>query len=210
MNWLSFLFLAGLGCLAYQKTDVEDSICIVQNITGQDSNICSGDLEIIYPELGNVACSIILRCLEYQRKLSRDWGPPSVKSFQVDQRNMMYVLIMVDPDAPAGQNIPSGYWRHWLVINIGPENLHDGTIVGTELSHYRRPNPPPGTGFHHYQFFLYEQPANETIFLDNEERKSNGGWNMNLFVNRYRLGSPVASTQFLMERFQNGRSSRKV
>eukprot|EP00062_Callorhinchus_milii_P022262 gi/632979900/ref/XP_007906730.1/ PREDICTED: latent-transforming growth factor beta-binding protein 2-like [Callorhinchus milii] len=38
---------------------------------------------------------------------------------------------------------------------------------------YRRPNPPPGTGFHHYQFFLYEQPANETIFLDNEERKSN-------------------------------------
>eukprot|EP00062_Callorhinchus_milii_P024576 gi/632984626/ref/XP_007909233.1/ PREDICTED: phosphatidylethanolamine-binding protein 4 [Callorhinchus milii] len=119
MNWLSFLFLAGLGCLAYQKTDVEDSICIVQNITGQDSNICSGDLEIIYPELGNVACSIILRCLEYQRKLSREWGPPSVKSFQVDQRNMMYVLIMVDPDAPAGQNIPSGYWRHWLVINIG-------------------------------------------------------------------------------------------
>uniref|UniRef100_V9LIN3 Phosphatidylethanolamine-binding protein 4 n=1 Tax=Callorhinchus milii TaxID=7868 RepID=V9LIN3_CALMI len=85
MNWLSFLFLAGLGCLAYQKTDVEDSICIVQNITGQDNNICSGDLEIIYPELGNVACSIILRCLEYQRKLSREWGPPSVKSFQVDQ-----------------------------------------------------------------------------------------------------------------------------
>lgn len=30
----------------------------------------------------------------------------------------IYVLVMVDPDAPSRIKATSAFWRHWLVVNI--------------------------------------------------------------------------------------------
>lgn len=38
-----------------------------------------GDLEIIYPELGDVGCTYIPKCHQYRRRISREWGSPRVR-----------------------------------------------------------------------------------------------------------------------------------
>ncbi|XP_055518156.1 phosphatidylethanolamine-binding protein 4 isoform X3 [Leucoraja erinacea] len=50
--------------------------------------------------------------------------------------------------------------------------LQLGEVRGTVLTAYTPPNPPSGTGYHRYQFFLYEQPVSRTISLDEHEAKS--------------------------------------
>jgi len=38
-----------------------------------------GDLEVIYPELGDVGCTYIPKCHQYRRRISREWGSPRVQ-----------------------------------------------------------------------------------------------------------------------------------
>jgi Raf kinase inhibitor-like YbhB/YbcL family protein len=80
--------------------------------------------------------------------------PPETKSF---------VLIVDDPDAPAG------VWVHWLLFNI-PSNVHQlqqklttlpaGSMQGANSYHkqvYHGPCPP--SGVHRYYFRLYALDA---------------------------------------------------
>ncbi|KAG8141272.1 hypothetical protein E2320_006910, partial [Naja naja] len=39
---------------------------------------------------------------------------------------------------------------------------------------YLRPTPPPESGYHRYQFLLYEQPAHEDVSLNPDETASSG------------------------------------
>ena len=83
------------------------------------------------------------------------------------------VLIMDDPDAPAG------VWEHWTVINIPPATAaiaEDSVPAGaTQLANdFRRvdwggPCPPPGK-VHRYQFKLYALDA--ILDLGSSARKS--------------------------------------
>jgi phosphatidylethanolamine-binding protein (PEBP) family uncharacterized protein len=60
------------------------------------------------------------------------------------EKQKLYTLIMLDPDAVGGTRI------HWLVVNISD---HNATVIFP----YNGPHPPQGTGNHHYYFALLEQ-----------------------------------------------------
>ncbi|XP_069774031.1 phosphatidylethanolamine-binding protein 4 [Narcine bancroftii] len=205
MKQLVYL-LFGLNALSHWKADSsineEESICIIEN--SGNSSTCSSrqNLQVIYPELGNAACIIIPKCHQFQKHLSEEWGEPSIK-FPEAKEDMMHVLIMVDPDAPSRKNPKYRYWRHWLVTKVQGKDLLDGKVKGKVLSEYRPPTPPSGTGYHRYQFFLYEQPDEAIITLSEHETKSFGSWDLDLFISRFKLGKPVASTQFMTQNYKD-------
>ncbi|XP_027659526.1 phosphatidylethanolamine-binding protein 4 isoform X1 [Falco biarmicus] len=178
------------------RPDEPSKTCFFQTLSSVDSEFCRGDLEIIYPELGDVGCTYIPKCHQYRRRISKEWGSPRVRYPQAEE-SKKYVLVLVDPDAPSRANPRNRFWRHWLVTDIPGADLRTGDIQGRVLTAYVRPTPPPRSGYHRYQLRLYEQPAHEAIALSPEERVSLGAWAMENFVEQFRLGSPVASTQFL-------------
>ncbi|XP_072410010.1 phosphatidylethanolamine-binding protein 4 [Chiloscyllium punctatum] len=200
MKWPVILLLVGLDIVYYQRVaslmNDEETMCIIEKMS--DNSICRGELIVIYPDLGNAACTVIPRCRQFRRLLSKEWGEPRVKFVQAN-KDMKYILIMADPDAPSKENPKYRFWRHWLVTNILGKDLQTGFIQGTVLSEYRPPTPPSGTGYHRYQFFLYEQPDDRIISLNKQETKSFGSWDLDSFVSRFNLGSSVASTQFMTQ-----------
>ncbi|XP_033926377.1 phosphatidylethanolamine-binding protein 4 isoform X2 [Melopsittacus undulatus] len=170
MRPLGALFLAALLTGATAPWPDEPSrTCFFQMLSGGDSFFCRGDLEVIYPELGDVSCSYIPKCHQYRERISREWGSPRVRYPQADKG----------------------------------ANLRTGDIKGHVLTDYVRPTPPPRSGYHRYQLLLHEQPAHEAITLSPEERISLGSWAMESFVKQFRLGTPVASTQFLTKNHQD-------
>uniref|UniRef100_A0A8B9Q8P5 Phosphatidylethanolamine binding protein 4 n=1 Tax=Apteryx owenii TaxID=8824 RepID=A0A8B9Q8P5_APTOW len=146
-----------------------------------------GDLEVVYPELGDVGCTYIPECRQYRQRISREWSSPRVRYPRADKK---YVLVMVDPDAPSRADPRNRFWRHWLVTDI---RVSAPAPFPPNLLPYVRPAPPSRSGYHRYQFRLYEQPAHEAVALS--------AWSMERFVERFRLGSPVASTQFLTKHY---------
>ncbi|XP_071384178.1 phosphatidylethanolamine-binding protein 4 [Centroberyx affinis] len=107
--------------------------------------------------------------------------------------------MMVDPDAPSRTNPTSAHWRHWLVVDIKGSGLKRGQLKGTTLSEYSRPTPPHKSGFHRYQFMLFEQPPDTTPSLTKQEESSLGKWDPQAFISRFDLGAPVATLQFLTQ-----------
>ncbi|KAM7080769.1 phosphatidylethanolamine-binding protein 4 [Ciconia maguari] len=182
--------------------DDPSGTCFFQMLSNTDSEFCRGDLEIIYPELGDVGCTYIPKCHQYRWRISREWGSPRVRYPQAE-KSKKYALVLVDPDAPSRANPRNRFWRHWLVTDIPGTDLRTGDIKGHVLTDYVRPTPPPRSGYHRYQLRLYEQPAHEAIALSPEERVSLGAWAMESFVEQFRLGSPVASTQFLTKYYED-------
>lgn len=67
-----------------------------------------------------------------------------------------FLLIMEDPDAPAGT------FRHWGIYNLKGNGLAEGAPGGSRSAvkndfgetRYRGPSPPKGHGIHHYHFKL--------------------------------------------------------
>ncbi|XP_057243542.1 phosphatidylethanolamine-binding protein 4-like, partial [Malurus melanocephalus] len=76
-----------------------------------------GDLEVIYPEVGDVSCSYIPKCHGHRHELSHEWGSPHIR-YPWAKKNKKYILVMVDADAPNRANPRHRFWRHWLVTNI--------------------------------------------------------------------------------------------
>ncbi|NXO96585.1 PEBP4 protein, partial [Certhia brachydactyla] len=176
--------------------------CIFQTLSEPDREFCRGDLEVIYPEVGDVSCSYIPKCHGYRQKLSQEWGKPRVR-FPMAKKNKKYVLVMVDPDSPNRVNPRHRFWRHWLVTDILGSDLRSGKIKGKVLTKYGQPKPPRYSGYHRYQFRLYRQPAHQTIALSEEEKDSLGTWDLKDFVDDFELGHPVASTQFLTKNYKD-------
>ncbi|KAM6040560.1 phosphatidylethanolamine-binding protein 4 isoform 2-T2 [Chlamydotis macqueenii] len=182
--------------------DEHSRTCLFQPLSGVDREFCRGDLEVVYPELGDVGCTYIPKCYQYRRRISKEWGSPRVR-YPRAEKSKTYVLVLVDPDAPSRANPKNRYWRHWLVADIPGTDLRSGDVKGRVLTDYVRPTPPPRSGYHRYQLLLYQQPAREAIALSAEERVSLGAWAMESFAERFRLGSPVASTQFLTKCYED-------
>ncbi|XP_047901739.2 phosphatidylethanolamine-binding protein 4 isoform X1 [Anser cygnoides] len=182
--------------------DEPSHTCFFQTLSSPDSEFCRGDLEVTYPQLGDVGCSYIPQCHQYRWRLSREWGSPRVRYPRAD-KSKKYVLMLVDPDAPSRADPRNRFWRHWLLADVRGTDLRTGDLKGRVLTDYVRPTPPPRSGYHRYQLRLYEQPAGQHITLGPEELLSLGAWAMESFVERFRLGSPVASTQFLTKHHED-------
>ncbi|XP_074419540.1 phosphatidylethanolamine-binding protein 4 isoform X3 [Larus michahellis] len=163
--------LLGMAALGEQPPRPEEPsrTCFFQMLDSMDRDFCRGDLEVIYPEVGDVGCMYVPKCHQYRRRISREWGSPRVRY----------------PQAEKGAD------------------LRTGDIKGRVLTDYVRPTPPPRSGYHRYQLRLYEQPAQVAIALSPQEWVSLGAWAMESFVKQFRLGSPVASTQFLTKYYED-------
>ncbi len=66
-----------------------------------------------------------------------------------------FILVVEDPDAPAGT------FRHWGVYNLKGNRLSEGAAPAKSAATndfgeagYRGPSPPKGHGTHHYHFKL--------------------------------------------------------
>jgi Raf kinase inhibitor-like YbhB/YbcL family protein len=65
-----------------------------------------------------------------------------------------FILIVEDPDAPAGT------FRHWGIYNLKGDRLSEGAAAKSAAANdfgmprYRGPAPPKGHGTHHYHFKL--------------------------------------------------------
>ncbi|XP_032085409.1 phosphatidylethanolamine-binding protein 4 [Thamnophis elegans] len=195
-------FVAVSCLLIVLQDSVRMEECIFRKIDGEDKTFCRGGLEVFYPELGDVGCSYIPKCNAYRKRISKEWIRPEVRYQQADM-NKKYALIMVDPDAPSRSNPMYRFWRHWAVTDISGTDMKTGNLQGHVLADYIRPTPPPESGYHRYQFFLYEQPAREVVALNSDEIASSGSWNIKNFVDRFHLGTPVASTQFMTKDYHN-------
>lgn len=169
-------------------------------LSSQDASFCQGELEVIYPELDIYECLLIPK--ELREKVSRVWKAPQVY-FSSAQEKKTYVLVMVDPDAPSRSKQTSAYWRHWLVVDIQGSALKKGQIEGTSLTDYNPPTPPQKSGFHRYQFMLFEQPPGTPVSLTKEEKASRGKWDFQAFITSFDLGEPVATLQFLTQNYKD-------
>ncbi|KAG7480730.1 hypothetical protein MATL_G00059410 [Megalops atlanticus] len=190
-----------LLCVAvsvWKPQRVNGEVCAAETLSHSDAGFCHGRLEVIYPELEISSCSVIPRGQHLRDKISREWGPPRVRLAGAETAKK-YALMMVDPDAPSRCSPTRSHWRHWLVVDIVGSDLKKGDIKGLVLSDYRHPTPPQGTGLHRYQFMLFEQPADKTLSLSQEEKSSLGNWDPQAFIQRFGLGKPLASLQFLTQ-----------
>jgi len=83
-----------------------------------------------------------------------------------------YVLIVDDPDAPAGT------WVHWVLFNISPDinNLDENATAQNAISGknswgtqgYRGPCPPSGTHRYFFKIYALDQKLN---LSDNADKK---------------------------------------
>lgn len=87
---------------------------------------------------------------------------PPLKISEIPEGTQSLVLICEDPDARRC----CGYtWIHWVVFDIPVEGdsveIKENSIPGTpgestyKKPFYGGPNPPAGTGAHHYHFKVY-------------------------------------------------------
>ncbi|KAK5646319.1 hypothetical protein RI129_004783 [Pyrocoelia pectoralis] len=121
--------------------------------------------------------------------------PSQAKSVPTVQWNAdpdkLYLLAMVDPDAPSRSNPTFREWQHWLVGNIPGCDIEKGDL----LSEYIGPSPPQGTGFHRYVFLVYQQPGEITFNepkLTTKSGSARGKFSIRKFAEKYNLGEPMA------------------
>ncbi len=87
---------------------------------------------------------------------------PQLEISEIAKNAKSLVLIVDDPDA---QRVVGYTWIHWIVFNIpvtgNKLTIQEDSIPGTpgestyKKPDYGGPNPPKGTGIHHYHFKLY-------------------------------------------------------
>ncbi|XP_068130770.1 phosphatidylethanolamine-binding protein 4 [Hyperolius riggenbachi] len=169
---------------------------VADPIIGEDAEFCSEDLKVEYPDIGDVSCCHIPA--RYHKALVSDWGLPRI-TYANAKKDQLYVVMIVDPDAPRRNNPKSSCWRHFLATNVWGEDLLTGKIIKTILSEYSRPSPPEGTGDHRYQILVYEQLSGTHPQLSPEAQKSLGKWDPKAFAADNGLVGPVATTQFIAQ-----------
>ncbi|XP_027709634.1 phosphatidylethanolamine-binding protein 4 [Vombatus ursinus] len=202
MKLLMAMMLGLMAMVDGQLSKNKDRMCVYQVLSQGDALFCKGNLHVIYPEIGDVDCIYIPECNDFRQKIS-SWDRPSIKYSRANE-NKKYILMMVDPDAPSRNYPKNRYWRHWLIANISGTSLKTGNIRGYELTGYKPPNPPPETGFHRYQFILFEQPEKrKQITLSSKEKANRGSWSISDFIKHFCLGTSMAASQFLTQHYRD-------
>lgn len=103
--------------------------------------------------------------------------------------DVLYTLVMTDPDAPSPSEPSLREWVHWIVTDI-PGGANPSR--GNEVVPYMGPRPP--VGIHRYILVLFEQkhPLGSSVELLNNR----ANFRTRLFAARYGLGLPVATVYF--------------
>ncbi|XP_067463135.1 phosphatidylethanolamine-binding protein 4 isoform X3 [Thunnus thynnus] len=81
--------------------------------------------------------------------------------------------------------------------------LKKGQMQGETLTDYHPPTPPQKSGFHRYQFMLFEQLPDTPVSLTKREKSARGKWDLEAFIERFNLGAPVATLQFLTQNYKD-------
>jgi phosphatidylethanolamine-binding protein (PEBP) family uncharacterized protein len=76
----------------------------------------------------------------------------------------LYTLIMYDPNAVSLTN----NHLHWVIVNIKGNQIDSGK----KLFRYKGPQPPAGSGIHHYIFKILEQPSEITLSQFSEDERT--------------------------------------
>ncbi|XP_003743803.1 protein D3 [Galendromus occidentalis] len=102
------------------------------------------------------------------------------------ESDVLYTLIMTDPDAPSRANPTLGEVKHWLVINIPGSDVEKGV----EIAAYRGSGPPKGTGLHRYVFLVFKQK--QALQLDEPRvprfsREGRLNWSARKFAEKHSL-----------------------
>uniref|UniRef100_A0A7M4G0L7 Phosphatidylethanolamine binding protein 4 n=1 Tax=Crocodylus porosus TaxID=8502 RepID=A0A7M4G0L7_CROPO len=150
---VAVLLAMGLvGVAAWKSKTLQHSefmeTCDFEKLDGPDSQFCQGDLQVFYPELGDVGCTYIPKCHQYRKRISKEWRDPEIK-YPRAEKNKSYVLIMADPDAPSRSDPKFRFWRHWLVIDIqttSAPRLHPGVAtiaISSACTNSRLMRPSP-------------------------------------------------------------------
>ncbi|XP_069800886.1 phosphatidylethanolamine-binding protein 4 isoform X3 [Dendropsophus ebraccatus] len=103
--------------------------CDPQPITGEDAEFCSDDLQVEYGSLGDMSCQKVTLCenvIQYLKEAPQF-------TYSKAQEDKVYVLIMVDPDAPSREDPIRGPWRHWLVADIQQFSLTEGNLLQIQV-----------------------------------------------------------------------------
>nr|XP_048278116.1 phosphatidylethanolamine-binding protein 4 isoform X2 [Myodes glareolus]XP_048278117.1 phosphatidylethanolamine-binding protein 4 isoform X2 [Myodes glareolus] len=169
--------------------------CVPTSLPTAEVGLC-GKLEVFYMELGNISCKIIPKCNLYRQKITT--LPQPIVKFPTAIDGAQYLLVMVDPDAPSRTDPRMKYWRHWVVSNITAADIKAGNIRGNVITDYQPPTPPPTTGLHRYQFFVYLQ-GDRVISISTKDNRNRGAWNLQKFLKDHNLQNHETSTQFMTE-----------
>ncbi|KAI5635529.1 phosphatidylethanolamine-binding protein domain-containing protein [Phthorimaea operculella] len=118
--------------------------------------------------------------------------------------NLLYTVIMIDPDAPSRTNPVRRNYLHWLVGNIPGKNM----IKGTTLAEYLGPAPPKDTGLHRYVILVYKQKDDRSKIVFSEtfpdqEKGRRGSFDLEMFTEKYHLGVPIAGNFFTAKNQHN-------
>ncbi|XP_072168748.1 protein D2-like [Diadema setosum] len=143
--------------------------------TAKSSTSCIGDV--------NFSPGDFLPLSLFQNKRGGHAVPPGVK-FCHAKEDAWYTLMMIDIDAPSAKNPINAPWLHWLVVNILGENLILGEAEGDTKKLYANPTPPAKSGYHRYEFHLFQQSG----YLNNVETPSSRArFDVRGFERRYGL-----------------------
>ncbi|KAI0037130.1 PEBP-like protein [Vararia minispora EC-137] len=159
---------------------------------------------IAYPNGEEVMMGNILTPEQTTEEPTIDLTPMNVWSEQAcegeETLDVMYTLVMLDPDAPTRAEPIYRSFRHWVITGLKPTTKAysegSGTILHSKpaTTPYRPPGPRPNSGIHRYTFLLFQEPPSSTGFhvpdgapeygATLEERRK---WDASEFGNRYGL-----------------------
>lgn len=106
-------------------------------------------------------------------------------------RRSYYTLLMIDPDVPSRNAPLMRNFVHWMVVNIPGLDISKGST----RAEYVMPQPPPGTGFHRYIFFVFNQGISMRNFDENYSAFiDRGKFSVRNFAAKYNLGNPWAGS----------------
>ncbi|CAF1359975.1 unnamed protein product [Adineta ricciae] len=77
---------------------------------------------------------------------------PTINIKQHLDNKKYLTLVMIDPDAPSGENPITGPFIHWILANFKANDGKDGQPICA----YTGPGPRAGTGRHRYMFLIYQ------------------------------------------------------
>ena len=101
-----------------------------------------------------------------------------------------YTLIMTDAEGKKE-------WLHWLTGNIPGNNI----AKGDQLTSFFPSAPPKNSGEHRYVFLFYKQPAKINfqghVKIPTFETEERDKFSTKSFVEKYKLGTPVAGNFYL-------------
>ncbi|XP_077286893.1 protein D2-like [Arctopsyche grandis] len=113
-------------------------------------------------------------------------------TFDSAKADKFYTVLAIDPDAP--NHSPGNYFLHMIKSNVPGSSLLEGDITtGVDVTKYRGPGPPKGTGDHRYLFVVYEQKSGDLKLEASEVRAR---FNPSDWMKDLPLCGPVAGVQF--------------